>query len=270
MPGDNWVRSLGLDNDGTLFVEIDKGLRLYDLCPGPATVVPATILPSDLMRAENRQLYYRFLATLKEIEGIIFRPTYDGSFQAKEGDIVVDAGARIGTFAAKVSTAVGKKGRVIAIEPEPHNFACLQKNVEANRLNNVIAIQKMLWSHARPLDLFLSSNNAAHSAYFDAFYGSTQKRVRIQAQSLDGILEELGIESVNLVKMDIEGSEIEALKGMKRILKSDVQLAIAAYHPVEGRLAHTIIIPYLERLGFAAKYKDGIVHAHIPSRAGAK
>lgn len=261
MSRDNWVRSLGLDVNGNLFVEIDGGIRLYDLCLNSRLSSAVDIRPEDLMKAENRQLYYCFLTTLKEIEGVIFHSTYDGFYQFKGGDIVVDAGARIGTFAAKVSAAVGDEGRIIAIEPEPHNFACLQKNIEANRLHNVTAVQKMLWSRTQRHNLYLSGNSAAHSAYCDAFYGSTGESISVEAETLDRILEELGTGSVDFIKMDIEGSEIEALKGMKKTLGSDVQMAIAAYHPVEGGLTHTVIIPQLEQLGFKTTYAEGVVQA---------
>jgi FkbM family methyltransferase len=261
MPRDNWVRSLGLDVDGNLFVEIDHGIRLYDLCLNHRLPAAVSIHPKDLMKSANRQLYFSFLATLKEIESIQFGHMYDGSYQFKRGAVVVDAGARIGTFAAKTSVAVGAEGRVIAIEPEPRNFACLQKNIEANRLTNVTAIRKMLWSRAQSLDLIRSGNPSSHSAFRDAFYGSTSESVSVEADTLDNILEGLGIGSVDFIKMDIEGSEIEALKGMAKTLQSQVQLAIAAYHPVDGQSAHEIVIPQLEQLGFDVTLGDGIVHA---------
>jgi FkbM family methyltransferase len=119
----------------------------------------------------------------------------------------------------------------------------------------------MLWSQRQQMSLFLSSNAAAHSAYFDGFYGPTGESIDVEAEALDDILEDLHIEAVDFIKMDIEGSEIEALKGMNRVLESDVQLAIAAYHPVQGSLTHTVIVPQLERLGFKPAYIDGIVHA---------
>jgi FkbM family methyltransferase len=258
---DNWVKSLGLDIEGNLFVEIDNGIRLYDLCLNHRLPAAVDILPQDLMKVENRHLYYSFLATLKEIEAIQFHAMYDGHYQFKRGDVVVDAGARIGAFAAKISAAVGEEGRIIAIEPEPRNYACLRKNIEANRLNNVTAIQKMLWSRAQQLDLILSGNSASHSAYCDAFYGSTGKSIPVEAETLDRILEDLGIRSVDFIKMDIEGSEIEALKGMPKTLALQVQLAIAAYHPVEGQLTHKAVVPLLERLDFNSSYREGIVHA---------
>ena len=74
-------------------------------------------------------------------------------------------------------------------------------------------------------------------------------------------MEELEIGSVDFIKMDIEGSEIEALKGMKRTLQCNVRLAIAAYHPVEGRLTCNVIVPQLEQLGFKTTYTEGIVQA---------
>jgi FkbM family methyltransferase len=261
MTHDNWVKSLGLDSDGTLFVEIDNGIRFFDLCLNRRLAAAVSIQPEHLMKAENRQLYYRFLSTLKEIEEIQFHSTYDGSFQFKNGDIVVDAGARIGTFSAKISAAVGETGKVIAIEPEPHSFACLRKNIEANHLHNVIPIQKMLWSGTGQLPLYLSGNAAAHSAYCDAFYSSTGESILVEAEALDSILERLGIGSVDFIKMDIEGSEIEALKGMPRTLESNVQMAIAAYHPIDGKLSHSVIVPQLEQLGFAVICADGLVRA---------
>jgi len=261
MTGDNWVKSLGLDVDGSLFVEIENGLRLYDLCLNHRLPEPVTVQPRDLMHPENRLLYQCFLKTLKEIEGVMIHSAYDSDYAIQSGDMVVDAGARIGSYAAKISAAVGDKGRIVAIEPEPRNYACLLKNIKANKLNNVTAIQKMLWSSTQKLDLYLSADGAAHSAYCNSFYGSTGALLSAEAETLDNILEELGIDSVNFVKMDIEGSEIEAFRGMKKILQSNARLAVAAYHPVEGTLTHTILTDQLEKLGFTAVYEDGIVRA---------
>jgi FkbM family methyltransferase len=266
MSQNDWVKRLGLDVDGSLFVEIENGIRFYDLCLNARLPNAVAIHPDDLTRPENRHLYYCFLRTLNEIAGVMYSSLYEGSYTFKRGDVVLDAGARIGVFTAKISRALGDEGKVIAMEPEPRNYACLRKNVEANRLDNVIPIRKMLWSQRQQMSLFLSSNSAAHSAYCDGFYDLTGESIRVEAEALDDILESLHIDAVDFIKMDIEGSEIEALKGMKRVLESDVQLAIAAYHPVQGRLTHTVIVPQLEHLGFKPAYIDGIVRAARSSR----
>jgi FkbM family methyltransferase len=251
-----------MDADGCLFVDVDSGIRLHDSCQQNPLPGPVTIRPQDLMKPENRQLYFRFLTTLNEIEGVIINSIYDGPHSLRRGAVVVDAGARIGTFAAKISAAIGEEGKVIAIEPEPRNIACLRKNIEANRLKNVTVIQKALWSQTGRLDMYLSGNAAAHSVYHDPFYSSTGNTIAVEADTLDSILSRLCIDSVDFIKMDIEGSEIEALTGMQKTLESTARLAIAAYHPVEGRLAHTIVAPQLAQLGFNVSYANGIVHAY--------
>jgi FkbM family methyltransferase len=261
MSQDNWVRRLGLDADGSLFVELENGFRFYDQCLGTSLPDAVDIHPDDLMRPENRRMYYCFLRTLNEIAGIMYSSLYEGSYSFKKGQIVLDAGARIGVFTTKISGALGNDGKVIAIEPEPRNHACLLKNIEANRLGNVIPIQRMLWSQTQPTRLYLSGNATSHSAYVDDFYGLTGESIIVEAKTGDEILEELHIDAVDFLKMDIEGSEIEALNGMKRVLASDVQLAIAAYHPVGSSLTHTVVVPHLERLGFKSEYVEGIVHA---------
>jgi hypothetical protein len=77
--------------------------------------------------------------------------------------------------------------------------------------------------------------------------------VEVEVDTLDNILKELEISKVDFIKMDIEGAEIEALKGMDGVLKGRTELAIAAYHIVNGRETFKIIIPWLEKRGFVTR-----------------
>ena len=61
--------------------------------------------------------------------------------QVKSGDIIVDVGANIGYYTVLFADKVGKKGKIIAIEPDPINFEILQKNIKENKLFNVVAVQ---------------------------------------------------------------------------------------------------------------------------------
>ncbi len=267
MSRNNWVKSLGVDGNGSLFVETDNGIILYDFCRDTSFSAARIVHPQDLMRIENRQLYYSFFSTLNEIDGIIFKSAYDGDYQFKKGDVIVDAGARIGTFSAKVSAAVGNEGKVIAVEPEPRNYQYLLKNIEMNRWNNVVAVQKMLWSTRTEKKLYLSGYSSAHSAYGDEFYNWTGDYITVEADTLDNILADQGVAAVDFIKMDIEGSEVEALKGMEKVLGCNVQMAIAAYHPLEGHPTNEDIIPWLRDLGFDASYsQEGIVQARRRSK----
>ena len=83
--------------------------------------------------------------------------------------------------------------------------------------------------------------------------------IEIKVDTLDNILEGLKIDRVNFIKMDIEGAEIEALKGMKETLgNNDVKLAIASYHKVNGQPTYKTIIPMMREMGFNSRFKDGI------------
>jgi len=74
---------------------------------------------------------------------------------------------------------------------------------------------------------------------------------------------ELEIDKVDFIKMDIEGAEIEALKGMEETLlkNNDVKLAIEAFHVVDGKPTSETIIPQLKNLEFEVCEEGGFVYA---------
>ncbi len=121
----------------------------------------------------------------------------------------MDAGANIGTFALLASRLVGKSGTVVAIEPEPHNAIMLKKNIELNDANNVLVIEKALWSEAG-LTLRISDEQVMSRI------GTTGKQVN--STTLDE-LEKRGIKP-SALKMDVEGSEGAALSAGRQALQS--------------------------------------------------
>ena len=74
--------------------------------------------------------------------------------------------------------------------------------------------------------------------------------VEVEVDTLDNILGELGIKKVDFIKMNIEGAEVEVLKGMEEVLKNDVRLAIAAHHSVNGKPTDETIELQLKQRGF--------------------
>ena len=244
-----------LEND-ILFVELDNGLKFYGL----KEEIPFFWMkygdPRKLGKLKGYSLFSQFFSMLDKI---IYRSTYEEYCQPERGDIVVDLGANVGVFSVKVAKIVGDEGRVIAIEPEPDNFALLLKNIRANELENVIPIQKGVWSKKDKLKLHLSKYPECHS-----FYGTNNpnRLMVVEVDTLDNILRELGIKGVDFIKMDIEGSEIEALKGMGETLRKEVKLAIAAYHSISGKPTYKTIIPQLNKSGFEVHHtKEGIIYA---------
>jgi len=136
------------------------------------------------------------------------------------GSIVVDVGANIGyhtVFASK------RAKKVVAFEPEPNNYALLKKNIEANSCENVTAVNSGLSEAAGTANLHLcESNTGSHSMVSDG------KAVPISLTTLDDYLHG---ERVDFIKMDIEGAEGLALKGMLKTLEKWRPIVVSEFRP---------------------------------------
>lgn len=221
-----------LQDENVTFLELNNGFKFY----------------SD----SNRTVIYQML-----IEQF-FGNVYEKRYELKEKDVVVDVGAHIGTFTIKAAKEVGNEGKVIAIEPEENNLKLLKRNVEINGLKNVIIVQKGIWSEKDEMRLYLSDYSICHSLVCE----DTDKSVDIEVDTIDNILNELKVNKVDFIKMDIEGAEIEALKGAKETLENNnVKIAIAAYHEINGEPPTSkTIVPQLKRMGFKTDEENGMVY----------
>jgi FkbM family methyltransferase len=130
-----------------------------------------------------------------------------------EGSIVIDAGANIGIYSQFFSKCVGPGGVVHAFEPEPGNFARLRAalaDFPNVRLNQLAVSDKTGESV-----LYLSDDlNVDHRAY--PTEGEARRTLSIRTTTLDDYFRPG--ERVDLIKMDIQGYELHALRGARRVL----------------------------------------------------
>jgi FkbM family methyltransferase len=141
----------------------------------------------------------------------------------KEGDVVIDIGANIGYFTLILARLVGDKGKVFAFEPEPTNFALLRKNVEMNGYKNVVLVQKAVSDKNELTKLYLSeSNKGDHQMYKT---DDQRSSIDIESITLDHYFEEKD-KKVDFIKIDIQGSEHRAFKGMADILSKNNSIQI--------------------------------------------
>jgi FkbM family methyltransferase len=134
---------------------------------------------------------------------------------------IVDIGANIGYYTLLAAKLVGDKGRVFAFEPEPQNYALLVRNIELNRCMNVVPVRKAVSSKTGQADLFLNRETGAHGFLPDRenVIGVTT----VETVSLDEYFK--GRECpIDVIKIDVEGSETEVLRGMSRIIKENDSL----------------------------------------------
>ncbi len=175
---------------------------------------------------------------------------YLAKHDIKKGETIIDCGAYIGEFTLYAAKAVGQSGRVIAFEPDPVIFKKLTTNIELNGLKNITALNKGLWSKSGTLK-FVGDSIKGYS-FMAAEKDSNA--IEVPVVSLDDELERLNIKKVDFIKMDVEGAEIEAIKGSARTLKAEnAGLAIASYHTVDGAKSCFALEKMLQELGYKAE-----------------
>lgn len=131
----------------------------------------------------------------------------------KPGDRVVDAGANIGFFTLLMSKLVGETGEVLAFEPGEQNLKKLYANLELNECKNVKVIEKPLWSSASLVNFYAYDDGGANSLWPEK---STDTSQQMMATTLD-----IECRQPALIKMDIEGGELRALRGAWATLRHE-------------------------------------------------
>lgn len=151
----------------------------------------------------------------------------------RPGMTVFDLGANIGYYAALASRLVGPTGRVCAFEPDPANLALLHRNLAANGCANVSVFPYAVAERLGYAELFMdASSPAAHSIALPPPSASASRRV--VTVPLDGLFPPEVCP--DLVKMDIEGAELAALRGMPRML-ADRRLKVVVLECLPSILA---------------------------------
>ena len=148
----------------------------------------------------------------------------------------VDVGANVGFIAVRAARSLGEEGRVVAIEPHPVRFEYLLRNVRGNELDNVTCVRCAVGAHSGDVTLY-DVDPTLGPRHLDA---STQPgrglRFATILRSLDDVIDEHAVAAdISLIKIDVEGYELEVLRGMSRVLAHRPRLVIEAMDA--GRLA---------------------------------
>jgi FkbM family methyltransferase len=138
----------------------------------------------------------------------------------QRGMTVVDAGANIGYFSLLSAQIVGPGGRVIAIEPMPANRDVLGRAIAENALTQITLVAEAIGDAPGTGSLHQADQsefpNRTASMASDASGG---QRLEVRIRTLDELLESLGVEHVDLLKIDVDGFEWKVLQGAAQSLK---------------------------------------------------
>jgi len=125
---------------------------------------------------------------------------------ARQPSVIIDAGANVGMTAAYFALRY-PMAKIVAIEPEPSNFAMLKKN--AQLFPQIIPVNAALWSHEGFVHVIVGG-----SGHFGAYTTERQAAtgITVPATTLQALMQKLRIEYVDLLKVDVEGAECEIFK----------------------------------------------------------
>lgn len=130
------------------------------------------------------------------------------------GDVLVDVGANIGCVTAAGSVTVGPRGKVIAIEAHPRTFACLQKTVAINRADNVTCLNVALGATEGTVCFTDERRKDDNNRVIPG--GSSG--LEVPCLPLTTVVQSHGIDRISLLKIDVEGFEMQVLRGAESIL----------------------------------------------------
>jgi FkbM family methyltransferase len=182
-----------------------------------------------------------------------FRLFRDGSYEVQEtavirtlippGGVVLDIGANLGYYTSLFATIAGT---VYAIEPTPNTLTLLRQNTRA--YPNVTVLPIAVSDYEGFADLYLSTSNSGQNTLYGA--GAA---VHVPVTTVDVLCRHRRITRVDLIKMDIEGAEIHALRGMQDTLRANPHaLLILEFCRAHMRRAGSTLTEWLDAIGPAS------------------
>jgi FkbM family methyltransferase len=216
---------------------------------------------------ENRDRFFEHIVTF------FYR------YPIRKGDVVVEVGASSGEEAIRFARAVGRTGRLIAVEPEAGNLAKLAECFPKDRFPQVTIVPKGAWKEKTELPFFTGGEKEHRLADLGAkeltyeWWGVTdhlqERRYKgvttVQVDTIDNIVAETGVKSIDFVLLEMNGAELEGILGMDASFAIAKRIAARGHVMRDGVPIYKEIEPYLKSKGFeTAVTSEGMVLAQRP------
>ncbi|MEO8192471.1 MAG: FkbM family methyltransferase [Gemmatimonadales bacterium] len=155
-----------------------------------------------------------------------------------KGDTFVDVGANFGTFTLLTSRMVGDSGKVIAIEPQPNLARGIAESARLSGSTNCEILQVACGNLPGTSDLLVPAQDTGRGGFFAGFSGRGHHAVLpVKVATLDGIMSETTSPGGLVIKLDVEGSEIEVLQGARKLIEARRPAIIVEINPWSARAA---------------------------------
>ncbi|HEX5179675.1 MAG TPA: FkbM family methyltransferase [Gemmatimonadaceae bacterium] len=162
------------------------------------------------------------------------------------GDVVFDVGANVGFYTLLAAARVGETGRVIAFEPLPKNVQRIHQHLRLNRLENVQVMEAAVGARSGTARFQPHASNAMGKVSANGIVG-------VELVSLDVLTDSKSIPDPTLIKIDVEGAELDVLKGAARTLDRARPAILLATH---GSVVHRACCDFLRAAGYSLAPSD--------------
>ena len=151
---------------------------------------------------------------------------------------IVDAGANIGLFALWAAREA-PAARIISLEPFPQTFQLLQENIRANSLQDrILPVQQALAGETGERQMSAFGESPNHHLVLPGLKGDGCPTVTVACMTLADFLREQRLDTVDVLKMDVEGSEWEILFATPPSILRHIRHILLEYHEVHARFGY--------------------------------
>ncbi len=193
----------------------------YRLYPVPGGMIYLDVNESKMMRARALGRYER-----NKMDLIVA--------WLKPGATFVDVGSNKGDFTLLAAKVVGSDGKVLSFEPEPGNCYWIGKSIEANGYENITLFEVALSAADETASLYLGSKSGWHTLV-PGCPNRSNGAITVTTRKLDSVLKDAKQARVDMIKIDVEGAELEVLKGARKALSSNSNIVLLMdLHPYLG------------------------------------
>lgn len=185
----------------------------------------------------------------------------------RPGNVILDIGANFGYYGITLATALDRRCRVHAVEPNPPTYALLCRHIEMNKLEGVVIPHRLGLSDTRGSAFIINRPDNSGGARLC----SSGEGDRIDITTLDAFCEKESLESIDLIKIDVEGFEEHLLRGGLQVLsrfKPVVFIELWQYGLARENSSVEKILEILQGLGyrpFLARRKELIPLVRLPA-----
>ena len=180
----------------------------------------------------------------------------------KKGDVCFDVGANIGIFSVVMGKGVGLEGAVIAVDPIIDNIERIRENAKRNGLKSIRTFQCAVGDKKGELVMRVPEDTVFASACDSKYLeGVSCTEIRVPLRTIDDIWEECGRPRVSFLKLDIEGGEIKALGGARKMILESYPTILSEAN-TQADLA--LLDSFLSPLGYRRCKPEGfLLHNYV-------